>query len=246
MRRVFKILVNNRASREQPLKWEILMKRHNYELPKRLFRDRKAQSQPNQTQVLRPLVMKKQIRFSSVHLLAIFLVALLSASVQAQYTFGPQVQSTPSASITYDSGTDAFQYTDAANLSDDRTYLPLSGTAATFLTVSNGWTASFTVNISTRSMTQSNGNNPVIGITLAIVSQNGPNIFSQSVRMTLSQKSDTGANNLNYPPGFYGTAAQFIALTNGSNDVTTPLGTSVYLNGGSFLFLSGGMNASST
>ena len=79
---------------------------------------------------------------------------LLVDRVAAQtYTFGPQIQSTPSASITYDSGTGTFQYTDAANSSDDYAGLPLSGNAATYITISNGWTASITANLYARPMT---------------------------------------------------------------------------------------------
>src|SRR5665213_3173843 len=84
-------------------------------------------------------------------------VLLLAATMRAQYTFGPEVQSTNSASITYKSGTGAFQYADAALFSENHAALPLRGTAATFITTSNEWTASVTVNISARSMTVAEG-----------------------------------------------------------------------------------------
>jgi tetrahydromethanopterin S-methyltransferase subunit E len=77
---------------------------------------------------------------------------ILATSAQAQYTFGPQVQSTNTASITYNSGTGAFQYTDTSNLSADFAGLILTGNAATFITTTNGWTASLAVNLSARSM----------------------------------------------------------------------------------------------
>ena len=72
--------------------------------------------------------------------------------VQAQYTFGPQVQSTNTASITYNSGADMFQYTDTSNLSADSAGLPLAGNAAACITTSNAWTASFTPNLTARFM----------------------------------------------------------------------------------------------
>ena len=57
--------------------------------------------------------------------------------------FRPRI---PPASLNNSAG-NTFQYTNAANLSDDKTYLPLCGTTATFFTTSNGWTASLNVNI---------------------------------------------------------------------------------------------------
>ena len=176
------------------------------------------------------------------------LIAMAStAAIQfahAQYTFGPEVQSTPSASITYNYGIGAFQYTDTAHSSDDSAYLPLTGSAATFITTSNDWTASVSVNISARWMTTANGNSPHVSVSLAILLYtNGP--MDYSVVIALDQKAPTGSNHL-FPTGFYGTDVELFAVTNGHGDVTTPLGTSENLNAGaSFLFLSGGTNASS-
>jgi hypothetical protein len=173
---------------------------------------------------------------------------MLTGRVTAQtFTFGPQVQTTDSASITYDPVTNTFQYTDAANSSSDFAYLPLSGTAAAFITTSNGWTASLTVNISAGLMTAANGVDPHVSLILGVANSNDLTNYSLGytlVNVLLGQINNTGGgDNDDFPYGFYGTAAKFGASMNGVEDVTTPLDNS-YPNsgGGAYLPLSGGTN----
>ena len=161
----------------------------------------------------------------------------------ASYTFGPQTQSTPSASITYDSGTGLFQYTDTANSTDDSAKIPLTGTAATLITTSNNWTTSLTANISARSMSASVSESPHVWMQLAVYYTNGSSTYL--LTFSLQQENNTGgANNENFPNGFYGTGVTLRGRTNGNDDVTMPLGASQLIQGGSVLLLSGGTTAS--
>jgi PKD repeat protein len=161
----------------------------------------------------------------------------------APYTFGSQTQSTPSASITYDSGTGTFQYTDAANSTDDSAKILLTGTAATLITTSNNWTTSLTANISARSMTASVSESPHVWMQLAVYYSNGSSTYL--LTFSLQQENNTGGNNNeNFPNGFYGTGVTLRGRTNGNDDVTIPLGASQLIQGGSVLLLSGGTAAS--
>jgi hypothetical protein len=162
--------------------------------------------------------------------------------VYAQYTFGPQVQSTPSASITYNSKTGVFQYTDAALFSENHAALPLAGTAAAFITTSNDWTASVTVSISARSMTVAGGSSCAVVMGLLLESANSNDL----VGILLAQDNNTGGGDDSiYPDGWYGTAARFAALTNRNASVfATPLGNSLPSTDGSvYLPLSAATNA---
>src|ERR1035438_3010177 len=153
---------------------------------------------------------------------------ILAAPAQAQYIFAPEVQSTNTASITYNSGTGTFQYTDTNNLSADFAGLPLAGNAAAFITTSNGWTASLTANLSTRIMP---GGGPYAAMGLSImINANDYNI----VEISLGQANYTGTGGGN----FYGTEVYFRALTNGMNLQTTPLGSSTTNGGASLRVLS--------
>jgi uncharacterized repeat protein (TIGR03803 family) len=149
------------------------------------------------------------------------------------FIFGSQFQSTPSASITYYSGTNAFQYTDMANLSDDYAALSLAGNAATFITATNGWTASITVNLSARSM-PGNGDDVYSAMGLYVVINN---IFNNNVKISLNQENNTGSGDNG---NLYGTAVLFEAVNNGRTIPTTPLGNSSNLGGTSYQILSGG------
>ena len=156
---------------------------------------------------------------------------LLVDRVEAQYTFGPEVQSTNTASITYDSGTGTFQYTDAANSTEDHAYLPLTGTASTFITTTNGWTASINVTISARSMTVASGKSSHVVMGLVVVSGN---IGNDVVFIFSAQDNNTGGGDDQiYPDGWYGTAVRFGAQTNGVENVTTALGNSLPSSNGS-------------
>jgi Beta-propeller repeat len=184
--------------------------------------------------------MKTKRYVNQIHLLA---ALLLATSVQAQYTFGPEVQKTPSANITYDSGTGLFQYTDIADSSDDQAYLPLIGTAATYITTSNGWTVSLTANISARSTTATSDETPHVGVSLALLFPNGGS--QARITLGLGQINNTGgASGESSPDGFYGTVVQFAAVTSGGANAATPLGGSTHFPDGNLLVLSGGTNES--
>lgn len=175
--------------------------------------------------------------------LLLFIATATTQFAHAQYTFGPQMQSTNTASVTYNSGSNTFQYTDAANSSDDSAHLPLTGTAATFVTTSNDWTASLAANISARTMTATGSESPHAWMALALFFTNGSSTYL--LTFSLQQENNTGgANNENFPNGFYGTGATLRGRTNGNDDVTTALGASQLIQGGSVLLLSGATNAS--
>ena len=167
---------------------------------------------------------------------------ILAGRVTAQtYTFGSGNQSTPSASITYNSGTGAFQYTDAANSTKDTASLRLTGTAAALITTSNGWTASLNVNIAARTMAAISNQSPLVAMGIVII-YNANQTF---VSIALGQVNNTGgADDSVFPNGLYGTGATFSAKTNGNNDVTEPLGASQFVNGESLMVVSGETSAS--
>jgi len=175
-----------------------------------------------------------------VGLIAMASVAAIQFA-QAQYTFGPQVQSTNTASITYNSGTGTFQYTDAANPSSDTASLPLTGNAASFITSTNGWHASLTVNVAAETVTATGDHSPGDGIGLSVFRLNNGN--EHYVSIILGQDNNTGGASRDLHDGWYGTGARFLARLNGANEDTTPLGASVYDNGDSSLPLSGATNA---
>jgi hypothetical protein len=156
------------------------------------------------------------------------------------FTFGLEVQSTPSDSITNNSGTGAFQYTDAANSTEDYAYLPLTGTASTFITTANGWTASINVNLAARSMTVTSGKSAHVVMGLIVVKGN------DLVFIFSAQDNNTGGGDDQiYPDVWYGTAVRFGANKNGAPDVVTPLdGSLPSSNGSVYLPLSGGTSAS--
>jgi formylglycine-generating enzyme required for sulfatase activity len=168
---------------------------------------------------------------------------VLTGRVTAQpYTWGPEFTTTPSASITYTPGTDTFQYTDTANLSDDSAFLPLAGTAATFITTSHGWTASINANLTNRTMTATSQYSPSVAMGLAVIYTNVTHVYY--VRIVLGQVNNTGGASADNPNGFYGTGVQFVARIDGNNQVTTPLGSSVLVDGDSELALIAATNAS--
>jgi sugar lactone lactonase YvrE len=164
---------------------------------------------------------------------------ILAAPSQAQYTFGPQIQSTNTASITYNSGTGEFQYTDTNNLSADFAGLPLAGNAAALITTTNGWTASLAVNLSARSM-PGNGSEVHAAMGLYVIVNGNNNNTIQIILKQENATGDSGALDL------YGAVTAFEAVTNNQNLATTPLGGSSDNDGISYQHLSGGTNASPT
>jgi hypothetical protein len=172
----------------------------------------------------------------------VILSVLLGVSAQAQVTFCPQVQSTPSASIIYDPGKGIFQFTNIANLSEDNAHLPLCGTAAALITPWNNWTASLAVSISARQMTLSGGSSSQVVMGLAL----GTTIPNTGVFVFAAQDNNTGGgDDAIYPHGWYGTAIRFGSVTNGTSAPVTPLGSSLPSSNGSvYLQLSGATNGS--
>jgi hypothetical protein len=183
-------------------------------------------------------------RIKNLFLLPVLIAGLgliLAGRAMAQpYTFGSEFQSTNTASITYNSTTGVFQYTDTANLSDDIAGLPLTGNAATIITNSNGWSASLTANLSTTTMTSTTNEAPYNGMGLFILINGSTKNY---VEITLNQQNSTG-NLIVNNPNIYGTAAVLKAVVNGDNDATTPLGGSQNVAGTSFLEISGGSGSS--
>jgi sugar lactone lactonase YvrE len=160
---------------------------------------------------------------------AMIYVAVSVSSACAQFTFGPEIQSTPSANITYDSGT--FQYTDSANVSNDFAGLPLAGTAASLITTSSDWTASLSIDLSQRTMTATSTEEPSVGMGL-VIEINGS--VNNIVYVALEQVNDTGIANYN----LYGNGVAFTTKVNGTNAQTTPLnGSQLQNNGTSLLYL---------
>jgi hypothetical protein len=170
---------------------------------------------------------------------------LLCDRMEAQtYTFGTQVQSTNTASMTYNSGTGEFNYTDAANDSDDKASVPLTGSAASLISSANSWHASLTVNVSAKSMTATSGLSPQDGMGISVFHLQGTNEYYASI--VSGQVNNTGSADPDFPAGVYGTGGHFLARINGINQTTTPLGNSVLENGDSILPESGATNTSAT
>ncbi len=158
-----------------------------------------------------------------------------------QYTFGTQVESTPSAVLTYNSGVGAFQYTDAATASEDFAYLPLTGAAAAVITTSNGWTASMIASLGARTMNVTSGKSAHVVMGFVLLSGA---FLDDAVFIWPAQDNNTGGGDYPiYPNGWYGTAIRFGAFTNGNPDATTLLGSSQSSGDGSvYLQLSGATN----
>jgi hypothetical protein len=161
-----------------------------------------------------------------VGLIAMASVAAIQFA-QAQYTFGPQVQSTNTASITYNPATATFQYTDAPNSSEDTASLPLTGNAANFITSTNGRHASVTVNVSADTITATGDQSPGDGMGLSV--EHGLKTNEHYVSVLIGQDNNMGGASPILPDGWYGTGAYFLARLNGTNEDTTSLGASVYI-----------------
>jgi hypothetical protein len=166
---------------------------------------------------------------------------LTEVAAYSSYSFGSEVQSTSTATSTHNSGTGTFQYTDAATSTEDQAYLPLSGSAAAFITTSNGWTASLAANILSSSLPCASGRSDHVVMGLGFINGFPTNV----VFIFLAQENNTGGGDDSiYPHGWYGTAVRFLANKNRSVDATTPLGNSLPSSNGSvYLPLSGGTNA---
>lgn len=173
---------------------------------------------------------------TKLHMIQICLLAamFLAASAQAQYTFGPEIQSIASANITYSSASGIFQYTDSANPGNDFAALPLAGSAASLITTSSNWTASVSADLAQRTMAATGPDELSVGMGLAIEINGSVNNL---VYVALEQRNDTGVTNYN----LYGNGVPFTALVNGQGVQTTPLdGSQLQHNGTSLLQLSSG------
>jgi hypothetical protein len=157
------------------------------------------------------------------------------------YTFGSQIQSTNTASLTYGSGNGLFQYTDASNSSGDTASIPLTGSAATLITSSSGWHASISVNISTKMMTATSDESPNDGVGLSVVYLKDD--IEYYVSIVTGQVNNTGDAGLDFPDSVYGTGAHFLARINELNQDTTPLGASQLVSGDSILVITETSNA---
>jgi hypothetical protein len=184
------------------------------------------------------------------HVKKLFLMAPMTAvlgllppeTVLAQYTFGSEVQSTDTASITYNFGTGTFQYTDSANSTIDSASVPLTGSAAALITSSSDWHASVSVSVSAKTMTATSEETPSDGMGLSVSHLDGKDDYY--VSMVAGQVNNTGNASADFPPSIYGTGAHFLARLNLENEVTTSLGASRNENGDSILALSRTTNAS--
>jgi len=159
-----------------------------------------------------------------------------AAPAQAQYTFGPQIQSTNTASITYNSGTDTFQYTDTNNLSADSAGLPLAGNAAAHVTTTNAWTAALTPDLAARSMP---GGGSYVEMSLCLIINNN---LSNTVYISEAQLNYTGTGGDN----FYGTEVFFEALAHGTNLPTIRQGLAFYNDGVCYIALTSATSGSPT
>ena len=183
----------------------------------------KARGAPEGTQTSPSFTRKRRVFLSKLLLTAAVCANLPAIRAQAQYTFGPQFQTTSSANITYDPAAGLFQYTNP-NSVEDFAGLPLSGNAANLVTNSTGWTVSINVNIAARSMGGVANNTPFVFMGLGVYSSN---VTQNRFIIEAGQINNTAGNdNGDVPNGFYGTVARSSALTNGSDDVVTPLGNS--------------------
>jgi hypothetical protein len=179
-------------------------------------------------------------------LIAGFGLAPVGLVVAQPYTFGSEVKTTSTGSLTYNPGTGAFQFTNGVG-SAGYAYLPLTGSAASLIAASNGWTASLAVNITATTMTNlGGGGTPINGLALGVFSGS----FTQDrIFFILSQVNNTAGTDLSdYVNGFYGTAAKFSVISNGNEQITTLLdGSQSGSEGDSYLALPGsGTNASTT
>jgi phospholipase/lecithinase/hemolysin len=159
------------------------------------------------------------------------------------YTFGTQVQSTPSDTLTYNSSTGVFQYTGPADTTDDKADIPLTGSAATSITTSAGWTVSLTVNLSARSLTSTSSLTPVAAMGIYILDNDSS---SNSIGIRLDQANNAGQNSVSsdIPANTYGTVAIFSDKVSGTQQTTTPLGGQLIGSGASDLFISSGTSTS--
>jgi hypothetical protein len=184
------------------------------------------------------------------HLVLIAIASMAATQfAHAQYTFGSEVQTTPSASIAYNSGTGLFQYTDATNTQSASAYLPLAGSAAAFITTSNGWTASINASLATNTLIVSGGVDDPHTVVFLRLQGVDTNKNSIAFMIQLVQMNNTaGGDTSDFPLGFYGSAVRVA----GGNYLPTPLGNAfaysnnVYTGGDcAILPLAAGTNATS-
>jgi hypothetical protein len=134
---------------------------------------------------------------------------LLCACAQAQYTFGPEVQSPAAASIAYDSNTDFFQYTDVTNTNSAMAYLPLAGSAAGLVGTSSGWTASINASLSATTLIVSGGvADPHTMVMLGIYADDADNNPIHFLAMLTQMNNTAGGDTSDFPLGFYGSAVR--------------------------------------
>jgi hypothetical protein len=157
-----------------------------------------------------------------LHALSVGLTLIPVGRVMAQtFTFGPEVQSPPPASTTYDSSTGLFQYTDPTNTSSALAYLPLAGSAAAFITTSSGWTASINASLSASTLIVSGGvEDPHTSVFLGIFAVDGNNNPIHFLNLLMQMNNTAGGDTSDFPLGFYGSAVRVA----GGTFLPTPLG----------------------
>jgi hypothetical protein len=185
------------------------------------------------------------------HLLLLICLGLgaWTPPADAQYTFGSLITGSTGSggdneNLTYNSTTNAFQYTDGTSTYDDYAELFLGGSAASLVTTSNYWSANLTVSLSGATLVRSEGD-AFFTLELGLESTVGSNSYLDTI--TLKQQNQTGDNSFaNFPQNTYGTAVVFESEVNNVAQSTTTLGSASNYNGTSYILLSGGTNSNPT
>jgi hypothetical protein len=162
------------------------------------------------------------------HLLLLICLGLgaWTPPADAQYTFGSLITGSTGSggdneNLTYNSTTNAFQYTDGTSTYDDYAELFLGGSAASLVTTSNYWSANLTVSLSGATLVRSEGD-AFFTLELGLESTVGSNSYLDTI--TLKQQNQTGDNSFaNFPQNTYGTAVVFESEVNNVAQSTTTL-----------------------
>ncbi len=173
--------------------------------------------------------------------LLLAVLATTSTWLNAQ-TFGPQQSSDPgNASITFNSATGSFTYTDGSTPNDDSSFLPLTGSSAAFITGNSSWTSSLNVSLGADTLTSTGTETPQFGMALGITATVGGDTYQASIN--LAQDNNTGStSNSDVPNNAYGTLAEFEVDKNGIPQQTMALNGASSYAGTSYRQISGGTN----
>ncbi len=163
---------------------------------------------------------------------------------RAQFTFGSEVSSNPgSANEAYSSGSQTFTYTDTNTSGDDNAYLPLTGSAGNFISLSHSWSASLSVNLSSATLSKPSSASPIFGGALGLLITSSGSTSTAAI--SLGQNNNTGnSSNSDVPANFFGTLGEFEVDSNGIPQATNTLGSASNYNGSSYVELAGGTSGS--